>query len=307
MDAANPEDRTAFEADQQRAIDEGIATAKGDKAIPRTLYHYTDAQGLMGIQGDQCFWATNARFLNDEFELSWSANVFGAELEKTEPRSDREGELLLRMDDATSLINSGIEVFCCSFSEQPDDLNQWRGYAGGVSPYCLGVASNRLSAQIQNSELFSVEYDEARQNAIARQVIDITLDLYRSHETPADKREARQLMGNCAHAFRIMTSYASLRFKSPHWASEKEWRLVSISSDERELEGRLLFRAGRFGVIPYIKLKMGNIGPRMLPITEVIVGPTALRDATVQATKMYFRNQPNMHGPTVTASTVPIR
>src|SRR2546423_15568945 len=44
-------------------------------SIPRELYHYTDAGGLLGILTSKSFWATDINFLNDATELKYASDL----------------------------------------------------------------------------------------------------------------------------------------------------------------------------------------------------------------------------------------
>ena len=313
MDPANDQERIRQYVAEIGSVTDalcgaGQAISKASKPTPVSLYHYTDAHGLMGIHEKQCLWSTNARFLNDEMELSWSSEVFGKALDEYPCENAEEREMLDRMKEATTLLNSGLQIFCFSFSEKRDDLNQWRGYAGTASPYCIGFEAEQLSWQMASSELLSVIYDREEQDAIAKSIIDLVVCFYRENLYRQDDVPAYYHMGHCIHQFRIITSYASLRFKSPHWQGEREWRLVTVFGYRDQLEDRIKFRAGRFGVIPYIELFTENTaGIKRLAIDSITVGPTPLREATLQATQMYLGRSGYFLKEGITASTVPIR
>ncbi len=44
--------------------------------LPSVLYHYTTAQGLLGILESGSLWTTNSRFLNDPTEIEYATRLF---------------------------------------------------------------------------------------------------------------------------------------------------------------------------------------------------------------------------------------
>ncbi|MFH8979341.1 hypothetical protein, partial [Streptomyces sp. NPDC017890] len=112
------------------------------------LYHYTSAAGLLGIVDrisqasfpnvyattnhplyaeytyDRTlrFQASDVRFMNDHAELKTAGKVFAQKI--TDAAGDSGGDHPLLPDPA--------QVFAASFTTEPDDLSQWRGYAGGT-------------------------------------------------------------------------------------------------------------------------------------------------------------------------------
>ena len=42
---------------------------------PRYLYHYTNAQGLLGMLQSNRIWATNSRFMNDPTEIGYATRL----------------------------------------------------------------------------------------------------------------------------------------------------------------------------------------------------------------------------------------
>jgi hypothetical protein len=93
------------------------------------LWHYTGFKGLEGIlNGD--IWASSAIYLNDTQEFRYAVRVAIAVLE--EERQAHHGEF---EEAALSVIRffegvDGKTSFVASFSEQGDDLSQWRAYEG---------------------------------------------------------------------------------------------------------------------------------------------------------------------------------
>src|ERR1035441_9565471 len=59
--------------------------------VPAVLYHYTTAEGLLGILNEQAFWATDCEFLNDSSEMRYGLQLFTHKLREyaTDRKSTR--------------------------------------------------------------------------------------------------------------------------------------------------------------------------------------------------------------------------
>lgn len=49
--------------------------------VPRVLYHYTTAEGLLAMLQTGRLWATDSRYMNDPSELRYSIELLGKVLE----------------------------------------------------------------------------------------------------------------------------------------------------------------------------------------------------------------------------------
>lgn len=90
------------------------------KSSASILYQYRSFQTFLTILKSDSFWATNARFSNDEAEQRFATEI----LEKP-----------LHMQDIHIRPEKLNENYIVCFSKERDKLSQWRGYApdGGVS------------------------------------------------------------------------------------------------------------------------------------------------------------------------------
>src|SRR5688572_2258643 len=114
--------------------DSGIETPKVD-----VVYHYTDANGLLGILRSGEMWCTQIAYLNDAMEYKYAFEVLRkvltgiAEDEHREPLVRGLTQEALKVIEAERLVKTSIRalfMFVASFSEDRDDLSQWRAYSG---------------------------------------------------------------------------------------------------------------------------------------------------------------------------------
>ena len=101
------------------------------------LYHYTSAEGLLGIVRTTTLWASDALFLNDASELTFAKDVLlvlgdervrgGADSEAWEEL--REQIVSYFPDSGDARLPGDGSVYVTSFSTDPDSLNMWQGYS----------------------------------------------------------------------------------------------------------------------------------------------------------------------------------
>jgi hypothetical protein len=107
------------------------------------LYHYTSGGGLLGIVDSEALWATQAQYLNDGKELGLAYDIALSLLDEFESRNPS-GTSALR----TYLNNTrhSAHIFIGSFSEQGDELSQWRAYGRTGDSYSLGFDARALAS-----------------------------------------------------------------------------------------------------------------------------------------------------------------
>jgi hypothetical protein len=117
------------------------------RELPAELWHYTDANGLIGILKNGQIWATQVTCLNDTLEQRHFGDlvheaVKACRKQNTDPLLEplfRIADEALETRDFTA---TGQFVAC--FSEAEDDLGQWRGYGGGECGYAIGFQSQGI-------------------------------------------------------------------------------------------------------------------------------------------------------------------
>ena len=154
---------------------------------PDRLFHYTTADGLLGITQNHVPRASHSRFLNDVSEPAHAQAVLKDVIDALK-RTCSAGSLteqllgsfwawaLVALDSSNVTapnplgitISSSeaphLYVFC--LSEEPDLLSQWRAYSEHGSGYALGFSSNGLKNLLRRTEgqyLVRVVYDKEAQ------------------------------------------------------------------------------------------------------------------------------------------------
>jgi len=104
---------------------------------PREIWHYTDANGLLGMVRDRCLWAGCTDFMNDEKEAIKGFDMLrerwgrhGSENPGPEKRETIEQVI-------ADMANSRNRQFIVSASEHSDSLTMWRNYGREAVSYAV--------------------------------------------------------------------------------------------------------------------------------------------------------------------------
>src|ERR1019366_6954850 len=102
------------------------------------LYHYTTAQGLIGIFNEG-LWASSAYHLNDSNEFGYAIDLVRDTLQNN-LRHERgpNNEAYAKIPEELEAIKPSFEVFIASLSEEDDLLGQWQSYCRGPDGYTIG-------------------------------------------------------------------------------------------------------------------------------------------------------------------------
>lgn len=276
------------------------------------LYHYTDAQGLIGIVENKEMWASHYRYLNDSSELHHGQKIFEEEVAKLiESKGHQEAEEFLRaMESLPNHFDQGSECYIFCFTEKPDLLNQWRDYgvAGGFSLGFEGQTLRRLLNSDLNGRLFKVHYDEPELRVIYRDMV-LEFMLAWMNQLPSFSGRKKAFMDHYTNIISRMVSWTSMFFKHPAFKIEAEWRYCILAGDAWDgPPGANLehFRSGRFGLTPYIKWPILEKTNKRIPFQDLYIGPTVDLQNAHHAVKLLLKRHGYSSIP-VFLSTLPVR
>ncbi len=254
----------------------------------RTVWHYTDAAGLLGILTSQSLFASAASAMNDAEELSYGEHLFRDAWDNYKAeKPNLELPTVRFMDEilGTALFDDESAVYALSASLEGDLLNQWHHY-GSSSGYAVGIDSSiGFAAQPQPTKtqnempiiyksLFPlgwgrVVYSEPKQQSLARAFIPLILQATPggpaswAHAANTDK------WPDAVNQERTILRSLACFLKNPAFAAEREARFVTDYASD---DGRPEFRVSGGRLLPFTRL--ASVSGR-LPIREIIVGPTA--------------------------------
>lgn len=288
-----------------RAIDVAAALTQAcaevfdefDTGAPPELFHYTETAGLIGIlQSGGELWATDARCMNDTGELALGYTLLQQAMRErsTHPAY----ELLSRLLEHPAYV-SGL-VFATSFSEEPDLLSQWRAYADNGTGFAVGFVSvglNELTLDGKNPlhHLVRVEYRPNAQKTRAGRLVDRALEALRAIAAQELDHQDDQFLTMALG--RVLPTFAAT-CKNSGFAEEREHRIVLRSHQDPLLplgSGPQLttpkcgFRAGRYGVTPFVKLRFPE-GTLTRAISRIVIGPRAAAPDTEQKVRTLLAN-----------------
>ena len=276
------------------------------EADDEVLYHYTDAQGFLGIVQSRQLWASNAAFLNDSTEVTYIRGVLAEVAEqfrdehavtadvreyaasafagtgRFSPTEGRTASVISILEGAPTMAGGVFDVYVSCFCAWGDLLSQWRGYPSSGGGYALGLRPE--SIRRGGGVLRRVIYDEETQRRLLYDLLAPIVDAMAS----ADPEEGKDLWDWLVrdHLGRVYASLeeCSFCFKHPGFTEESEWRLVVLRARkprQRPNDPPADVRATRTGLLPYVKRSLEGDA-----VAEVVVGPssqpTLAADAAVQ-------------------------
>lgn len=297
-----------------------------DPGAPEVLYHYTTREGLLGICEHKKLWATSIRHLNDAAEFTYAFGVLRQAL--IEAAHDHRPDVvatvkLLEKDLDTTRLETRFAftepeqlTFVASFSEQGDQLSQWRAYGSGAG-YSLGFRREALEtiARQEGFELVRCSYDRKQHRAEAQalagevvfRVIERIPERARATVPPAADRVPPAIAPDFFAVHHYMLD--ELERLAPRWKhhsfeEENEWRLVSRQPQ------KILFRAGRSVIVPYTTIKLDH--PRLhtqgmlAVLAEVYIGPSDEQELAA-ASAMQVLSAYRIACPSLIGSATPLR
>jgi hypothetical protein len=265
------------DADMQEYLRFSLRHAKHlGRQLPGELWHYTDANGLIGILRSQKLWSTQVACLNDTLELKYFGDlIHSAVKERRKVNSDPAIDPLFGAADELlaqrHFTAAGQFVIC--FSEVQDDLGQWRGYGGGECGYAIGFDSAALmqaATRRSHTLLMPMNYADSIHSFIVADVIRMAEIYYRQGLTRGDPDLwAREFV----MAFADALSITAANVKHPQFAGEEERRIVTLlqPGEHQQLE----FRQRRTLLARHLPIDLttgDGVAPR-LPITRIFIGP----------------------------------
>ena len=259
-----------------------------------TLYHYTDLNGLTGILENKGFWLSEAKYLNDKEELYNGCNL-AIELIQNLINKKRYSSFKNILSKTISLLNENEfkNYYIASFSSKADDLEQWKAYSKNGSGICIGF-NTKLKTNFPHFMLgpvwmlHKVIYDDNIKCRILHLIIfkylyEFKKDLQKNPKYIDIDDYAQSLSQSLTHTF--------INFKHKSFEQEKEVRLVCKVKDIQKDFHKKNYRTVNNIIVPYVctydiilNNKDGSkFKVDMLPISEIIVGPTINQEITIDS------------------------
>jgi hypothetical protein len=248
-----------------------------------TAWHYTGANGLLGILSNREIWASGTTALNDRSELSYGLGVLQAAWAeiKTDSTSSVHPKHAQLIESIVTVSRWPVYVVCGT--EDSDSLNQWMHY-GKSQGFAVGFDASDMTSLgpvvEEDPKVFpgtlqlgwvKVIYQPVEQRELAEECLRFVVKHFRDDS----------LNGAFTRTDSLLLGLAS-RFKHPAFKAEREVRYVYSPVPGLLVER---FREGPRGLIPYIPIrrpnKLGHFTLDLplddrphLPISGVACGPT---------------------------------
>jgi len=280
------------------AVNAAIEKIIGPDQVDDVIYHYTDANGLLGIVKGNHLWATHANYQNDASELVNGREIFKEVCQQLVGTLTNPDQKII-IQNLLKMLEPAPVIYLCCFSKEGDQLSQWRGYADRGTGYSIGFDARNLVSRLDLvGTPFYVIYGKEIQTQVATAVVQVSLDFLFANLTDED---IRQNVGSVMSLMGALTLHQSTRLKNEGFLEEKEVRYIvrADSSDANAGNSEILFRARNGLLVPYQLLKpqkttrakplSDNLSPQpegLFPIREIITGPCLDADRAVASVKM---------------------
>lgn len=235
-----------------------------------SLYHYTDAHGLMGIIQRRALWATDVGFLNDSKEIFAGIDLIKRRCDEILVRlagSDSHilkaaTELYKHMPDFALQNLTRRNIYVVSFSEAHDNLRQWMSYCPQNAGYAIEFDRDRVlmlgEVEIENRVVCRLEkvdyHEEELDKIIAPEFIIEAFKKAGGNIEQAALKTINNLIFHCC------------AIKSHEFYDERETRLIIQSQLEKNNPVSFRSRAGL--IIPYFEYTIERSW-----IKEITIGP----------------------------------
>jgi hypothetical protein len=279
---------------------------------PALLYHFTDAQGLIGIVDTGGIWATNASCTNDATEVTHALSVARKVLEKKSQAAPMTSAIvpsalrLLTEPIASSPTELKFVSFIASFCGRVDKSAHWLHYGRQGLGYAIGFEP----VGIQPTDWLSVPvlYDDSSQETMLSSIYN-KIEAKSSEIISRPSHQPRHIIEEVTSELLVMTArIVAPCFKNHAFNEEEEWRVFKLHIESPRISNKHMvtpeFRVANGRIIPYINLELPT-GDQS-PIREIVAGYQIDEAVTSESLRFLFRKAGRPY-PIVRKSDVPVR
>ncbi len=284
--------------------------------LPRLIYHFTDADGLIGIIQHRSLRGTLATALNDKSEMKIALEVakelVAARLKIKETLFDRFFHTFVEkpaMFDATGKIplRPGVVSFCKSA-----DLSvHWTHYGKSGTGFALGFSPSRLA--VGGLRVVKVIYDVQQQREVIKNLLaDASRITSNTVQSMTRRGEIDHVLVMAAHMTAAYIKGSAALFKNKAFQYEDEWRLTFLFEQEggstpdgyRFTGG---YRSVNGRVCPFADLQYPK---DRFPLKEIVIGYSSAMDKRDEEIQLLLEDGLGLDAAKkvrVKRSTVPVR
>ena len=242
--------------------------------MDQILYHYCGLDAFLSIIKNSTLWLSDIRKSNDYLECVYCRDKIN---EKIRGFLEDDKEALEAWNFGYN-INSDLSMdmisYVACFSENKDQLSQWRGYADNGAGIAVGFSRESFAdlkeAAPSHISFRKVIYDEKEQEKFIER---IARESIKAMETKPVAQVAAELNQNYRLQFPVL--------KNASFEEEAEWRIIfndSFSKRKRHVGKNILFSGIRYTVrekrlVSYIEMDFSKL--KHNAIKEIWIGPKA--------------------------------
>ena len=254
--------------------------------IDRPAYHYTDANGLIGILNSEALWFTDIRHLNDPSEFHFGWDIALDALKSAAKQAGAEQLVKVFCEKMLSGLDEALQqfrMFVGSFSKNGDELGQWRAYANDGQGSCLGVSESVFATTdlqqdpLKNPVVIVIRYDADEAKKEQRDGVMQAVELLKRPEVKnacANTPVAREFLQNLSAKLAIWIYFVAAGFKHSAYQAEEEIRLLLINETEK-LQPYVRARVRKGALVPYIPWPFSPSLRQEGIVTNIRLGPAA--------------------------------
>jgi hypothetical protein len=251
-----------------------------DAETPPILWHYTTAEGLIGIVQNQRLWMSHVTCMNDSEEyrhgLGYLIQAVGIRQRQRPPPPHIQKLYNALIGPVVDMMNirNIPQLFVGCFSGETDALTHWIEYGRHGVGYAIGFDTEtlRAAASIGNAALIRCVYDDDIKTRITVDILGeaekILSDIVaRSQNIPVDMLVNYFL----ARFISDVAWFVGPIFKNAIFEPEREWRIISSSPPQLSSIGEVKYVAKQNEIREIVELLIKE-NDKMSPIIEIKVG-----------------------------------
>jgi hypothetical protein len=299
-----------------------LAKGFGDdqlKHMPERLFHYTNADGLLGILSSRKFWATHMKYLNDSSELSYGSALVADRIANLAKQYESVPQWKAFLDLAhmnRNAFEGFLEAYAICFCTEGDLLSQWRGYGSSGGGYSIGLQPIPTNQPVTTARAISTEtrpflrkviYDPEKQRELVDiAIVEVSSIVVRYWEKQRSKEAKVLLFESCVSALRDMLVNYLICLKNAVFEEEAEWRYVIVRPQKSSEGPPKKFRARSGAIVPYLEVDLFTQPHGEVRISDIYCGPILHPELSVVALEDALATM-KYENVTVHRSSIPIR
>lgn len=229
---------------------------------PENFCQYSTISTFKGGVENNNMWATHWAYLNDAKELKCGIEIVKkvfSEMNQNKKSLNLKSQHFEILEDFVFCMGENktiddTEEYILCFTEEKDQLSQWRGYGRGYNSIVINYNPDGLKIgeySIGTPLMGKVIYDECLQEKIMKEyllrIYGMIAEIHKRFSIQKEKNDAEEELF-CDFMEGILT--LSLFMKEKCWSEEKEWRIILNKGFDNLLD----FKETNKGFVPYVKV-----------------------------------------------------